>query len=116
MPATNQKSCICVKSELDLFTVSPTQTSIEHGSIVKILLSAAIMDDGPIKFDVEGFTEDYLDMPNTLIHVQAKITNGDGTVTANDAHVGPVNLFIQSMFSQVTRRKGNFIFKQYICL
>ena len=29
------------------------------------------------------------------------LANGDGTVTANDAHVGPVNLFLHSMFSQV---------------
>ena len=99
MAAIDQKSCLCVKSELDLFTVPPTQTSIEHGSIVKILPSAAITDDGPIEFDVEGSTEDYLDKTNTLIHVQAKITNGDGTVTANDAHVEPVNLFLHSMFS-----------------
>ena len=78
MAAIDQKSCLRVKSELDLFTVPPTQTSIEHESIVKILTSAAITDDGPIEFDVEGSTEDYLDITNTLIHVQAKITNGDG--------------------------------------
>ena len=101
MAAIDQKSCLCVKSELDLFSVPPTQTSIEHGTVVKILPSAAITDDGPIEFDVEGSTEDYLDMTNTLLHVQAKIINGDGTVIANDAHVGPVNLFLHSMFSQV---------------
>ena len=90
-----------MKSELDLFTVPPTLTSIEHGSIIKILPSAAITDDEPIEFVAEGSAEDYLDMTDTLLHVQAKITNGDGTVTANDELVGPVNLFLHSMFSQV---------------
>ena len=74
MAAIDQKSCLCVKNELDLFTVPPTQTSIKHESIVKILPSAAITDDGPIEFDVEGSTEEYLDMPNTFKHVEAKIT------------------------------------------
>ena len=101
MAAIDHKSYLCVKTELELLTVPPTQTSIEHGSIVKFFPSAAITEDGPIEFDVERSTEDYLNMTNTLIHVQAKINNGDGTVTSYDAHVGPETLFLRSMFLQV---------------
>ena len=101
MAMIDSKSCICVNSELDLVGVPPTQTSVEHGTTVEYHPVAAVIDSAPIEFNVPGSGEDYVDLANNFLHVTAKITNGDGTDLAPDAAVGPVNLFLHSLFSQI---------------
>ena len=101
MAFVHPQSCECMKSELDIFTVPPTQTSIETGNWVEYNLIASIADGSPIEFTVSGSGQDYLDAANTHLYVKAKITQADGTDIANDAAVGPVNLFLHSLFSDV---------------
>ena len=101
MALLHQQSCECVKSELDLFSVPPTQTSIEHGQWVEHHPLATITDHGPIEFSISGSGEDYVDLANTFLFVRAQIVNADGTNLADDAKVGPVNLWLHSLFSQV---------------
>ena len=85
-------------SELDLFFVPPTQTSIENGTWVEYHPLTTVGDGSPIEFDISGTGEDYIDLGNTMLYVQAKITKQDGTdLDAND----PVNLLLHSLFSQV---------------
>ena len=88
-------------SELDLFSVPPTQTSIENGTWVEYHPLTTVGDGSPIEYDISGTGEDYVDLANTMLYVQAKITKQDGTnLDANDP-VGPVNLLLHSLFSQV---------------
>lgn len=42
-----------------------------------------------------------MDLANTYLYVRAQIVNVDGTNLADDAKVGPVNLWLHSLFSQV---------------
>jgi len=63
---------------------------------------STLADESPIEFEVNGSGEDYIDYANTYLHVRAKITQADGTDIANNAPVGPVNLFLHSLFSQVS--------------
>ncbi len=44
----------CIKSELDLFTVPMTQTSIEKNTYVEIPPLSAITDSSPIEFLLRG--------------------------------------------------------------
>ena len=62
---------------------------------------ATIIENGPIEFNIPGSGEDYLDLANTYLHIRVKIVETDGTDIAADAGVGPVNLFLHSLFSQV---------------
>ena len=101
MAFAHDLSCECTKSELDLFTVPPTQTSMEHGSWVEYHPLSTVTDGSPIEFDVSGTGDDYLDFANTLLHVKAKVVRANGEDLAADALVGPVNLFLHGMFSQV---------------
>ncbi len=101
MALINAQSCICVKSELDIFSVPPTQTSIEQGGFVDYHPIAPLVDSGLIEFNIPKSSEDYIDMANSYLHVRVKVTNENGTNLANDAVVGPVNLFLHSLFSQV---------------
>ena len=94
-------SCECVKSELDLFSVPPTQTSIEFGQWVEHHPLATITDSGPIEFSISGSGEDYVDLANTVLYVRAQIVKADGTNLAEDSKVAPTNLWLHSLFSQV---------------
>lgn len=90
----------CVKSELDLFTLPPTQTSIEQSQFVYYNPISTLSDESPIEFIVPGHGEEYLDLAHTMIKIRAKIVKADGTATATDS-IGPVNNFLHSMFNQV---------------
>ena len=76
-------------------------TSIENGNWVEYNPIASIADGSPIEFTVSGSGQDYLDAANTQLYVKAKITRADGADIAGDAQVGPVNLFLHSLFSDV---------------
>ena len=101
MAFIHPQSCECVKSELDLFSVPPTQTSIESGSWVEYNPISTITDATPIEFVINGSGADYVDMANTQLLVRAKITRPGGENITPDHHVGPVNLLLHSLFSEV---------------
>ena len=54
-----------------------------------------------VKSELDLSGDEYLDLANTNLYVQAKVTRGDGTeLDANDP-VGPVDEWLHSLFSQV---------------
>jgi len=101
MAFVHEQSCKCTMSELDLFSVPPTQTSMEQGSWIEYHPLTTVADGSPIEFDVGTSGEDYIDFGNTMLYVKAKIIRADGTNLANDSPIGPSNLFLHSLFSQV---------------
>ena len=64
----------CAKSELDLFSVPPTQISLEKGHQPV----SSLADGGTITFLSPG-TEDYGDLARTILVIRAKVTKADGT-------------------------------------
>ena len=52
MAFIHEGSCEYTKSELDLFSVPPTQTSMEQGSWVENHPLTAVRDGGPIEFEM----------------------------------------------------------------
>jgi len=86
---------------LDLFSVPPTQTSIEAASYCDYHPLTSIGDGSPIEFEISGTGEDYIDFSNTYLFVKAKITQANGANTIATDVVGPANYFLHSMFSQV---------------
>ena len=101
MAFIHEGSCECTKSELDLFSVPPTQTSNDSGTFVEYRPISSISDGAPIEFDVSSSGEDYIDFSNSYIHIKAKILNLDGTDLVAADTVGPVNNLLHSLFSQV---------------
>jgi len=47
-------SCECVKTELDIFAVPPTQTSIQQAEWVEYQPSTSILGNAPIELGVVG--------------------------------------------------------------
>ena len=101
MAFINEHSSECCKSELDLFSVPPTQTSIEQATLVEYHPVSSLSDGAPIEFDISASGEDYIDLANSQLYVRMKITKADGSPIAQDEKVGPINNLLHSLFSQV---------------
>lgn len=102
----------CIKSELDLFTVPLTQTTIEKNTYIEVPPLSAISDTAPLEFFVAGTGEDYVDLNNTLLFLRVKITNPDGTAIADGAPVGLINYAGGTIFSQVDVSLGDRLISQ----
>ena len=90
-----------MKSELDLFVVPPTQTSIEHGCWVEHQPLTSLGSGCPTEFVITGTGDAYLDLANTYLLIRAKVVRGVGTDLAADTPLAPVNNWLHYLFSQV---------------
>ena len=116
------KSGECVKTELDLFSVPPTQVSLKKGLWIDHQPVSSVSDGGPITFLCPG-TEDYVDLSKTILVVRAKVTKANGNDLDADEHVGIVNNFLHSLFKQVdvflkekqvTQATGTYAYRAYL--
>ena len=101
MAFVHPQSCECTKTELDLFAVPPTQTSIESGNWVEYIPISALAHGLPIEFNIIGSGQDYVDLANTQLYVKVKITRGNDQDIDGTDHVAPINLTLHSLFSEV---------------
>ncbi|XP_013928795.1 PREDICTED: uncharacterized protein F54H12.2-like [Thamnophis sirtalis] len=102
----------CVKSELDLFQLAPTQTSIENCTYIKIPPLSALTPNAPLEFFITGHGEHYRDLNNTLLYVSCKIVKADGTDINDGARVSLVNYPITLLFNQVHVTLGDRVITQ----
>ena len=75
---------------------------MEHGYCEQKGLTSALTDQGPYEFAVSGAGDDYIDLANTYLFVEAQIMDEDDTALDGGADVGPVNLWMHSLFSDVS--------------
>ncbi|XP_063994847.1 uncharacterized protein F54H12.2-like [Diachasmimorpha longicaudata] len=97
MSFLHSHSSECVKSELDLFIIPSTPTSIENSQFVHYNPVSTLSGNAPIEFIVPGPGEEYIDLAHTM---NTRILRPDGSAALEDS-VGPVNIFLHSMFNQV---------------
>lgn len=95
----------CANSELDLFTVPFTQTSIVGGSWVKISCSSKL-ESNVLKFELTSTNSEYVSLSDTQLFVKVKITKTDrneekGFNDTDDKSVGVANNTLHTLFSQV---------------
>jgi len=100
MALLHHKSAECCKTELDVFSIPPTQTQIQRGAWVSYLPTTNITDTGAIEFQIQP-SDDAIDLHNTQLYVRVKVVNGDGSALGDDAAVAPCNLFFQALFEQI---------------
>ena len=70
---------------------------------------SSIVDTNVIDFSINGNSEDYIALADTLLCVTAKITKSDGTAltAAEAAKVAPCQYFLNGLFSQVDVSLGD---------
>ena len=112
----------CDKSEIELFSVPPTQLSLEKGRWIDYRpLSSVQNDDAAITFMISG-TDEYLDLSKTILVVEGTV---ESSVTGSpvSASQAPVNNFLHSLFKQVdvylngkqvTPAMGTYPYRAYI--
>ena len=116
----------CDKSEIDLFSVPPTQQSLERGRWIDYApLSSVQNADSAITFLIAG-TDEYIDLSKTILTVTGNIMKKDGMTKltgGGQANVAPVNNFLHSLFrqvdvylngKQVTPAMGTYPYRSYI--
>ena len=86
-------------SELALFDLPCTQTSVTDVYYDEIRPLSQVSDESPFEFKISGQNSmDYLDLKNSKIYVRLKVTKADGTALTAEK-VGPANMFLQALFS-----------------
>ena len=79
MFATNNGASECSKSELDLFSIAPTQTSIESNCYTRVNPQTALTNNtAPIEFNITGSAEHFIDLTNIFIYVGFRIRKHTG--------------------------------------
>ena len=109
MARQHDQSCNCVKSELDLFAIPPTQDQIDHGFWTDCHPVATLTDNTPIEFNLAGDGENYLDLYNTFLCMKVAITKPDKTPMVDADIPGPVNNWLHSLFEEVTVTLGDTV-------
>lgn len=100
MTPVNKYTSLCIKSELNVYALAPTQTCIQQSSVIQILAWAVVTDNEPIDFVIPPSSKDFVDSANTWLYI-AKTTTTQGDALLNSELVGQVNLFMHSLFSHV---------------
>ena len=116
----------CDKSEVDLFSVPPTQQSLERGRWIDYPPISSVQNpDSAITFLIAG-TDEYIDLSKTILTVTGNIMKKDGTTKltgGGQSNVAPVNNFLHSLFrqvdvylngKQVTPAMGTYAYRSYI--
>ncbi|GFV41636.1 uncharacterized protein TNCV_3627871 [Trichonephila clavipes] len=73
--------------------------SYSRWAVETISSSSNVFDNAPVEFHISGSAEDYIDLSQTQLYVKAKIVKVDNTPITKDDTIGPVNLFLHSLFS-----------------
>ena len=124
MSLLHQDSAETIDSGLDIFTIPPTQTSIETGGYVEYFPLAVINQSTNIEFNILNKNgAEYIDLSNTYVSVRAKIVTNDGKVLPDIAKCAPINNWVHSLFSQidislngtlVTSSENTYPYKAYL--
>ena len=96
MACIHKDSSYCAKSELDLFTVPPTQLSIDKHNNVEYRLTTTLTGNGPLEFQIDGY-DNFTDLSETYLYVEVQIVNSDGKPLEEGDIVAPSNHFLHSL-------------------
>ena len=101
MKLLHEQSSQCLRSELDLFSLPPTQTAVDGYQWVEHSPVSTITSSSPIEFIVSGIGEDYMDLNNTILEVKACIKTTNNSPVDAAVAVAPINNTLHSLFSQI---------------
>lgn len=106
MALIHEHSGECLKSELELFQVPPTQTSLEKSGFRYVRPLLAIDRNGPLQFDLVAGDDEYLDLSSAFLYTVNRILDGDNKALVTDDTeknlVFPINYFAATAYKSVT--------------
>ena len=117
MALIHEDSMEILKSELELFAVPPTQTSIEETRFVEYYPQTSL-GHGPVEFHIPPNDKEYLDLQNSFLYMKIRILDEDGEtlkpiVSSSDKSIPresvvfPINYIHATCFKTVEVHIGN---------
>lgn len=100
MSLINDKSAPSTKSELDIFSVPPTQVVVKRGFWDEIQPVNSITDEGPYEFRIPP-DSNYIQLNKNYIYIQFKINVPQVIAPATVPDYAPINLIGKTFFKQV---------------
>jgi len=103
MAFLHQNSCECLLSPLELFSVPPTQISIDQTRYAEYRPIATLSANQVVDFVVPGAVDEYVNLTNTILYLKIKVKKNATTdlTEAESEHVTPNRLLLQALFSQL---------------
>ena len=103
----HEESAPGLKSEVDLFSVPPTQVTAEQGHWATIQLCNPVTDAGPYKFLIPRDNM-MLDLNKNFLYIKMNLVSGSGAGLADDPPVvAPINYLAATFFKQVIVKLGD---------
>ncbi|XP_074596502.1 uncharacterized protein F54H12.2-like [Brevipalpus obovatus] len=99
MEYLHHQSTPATKSELELFSVPPTQTALDQYYEVEFRPSATLDGSTTYDFNIPA-SDDFTDLSETMIHVVGRIQKDGAALTATDK-AGPAQGFANALFEQI---------------
>ena len=90
-----------INSRLMLFSLPPTDTSIQNINYIEIRPTSQISGSNPIVYEVPASGVEYKALCDATHAVKFRVVKTDGTNPLEGAKIGVVNLTLQSLFKQV---------------
>ena len=87
-------------SQLSLFELPGHQTAIQSIQYEQVRPSEHFTNNSPIQFTIPGGEMQYRDLKRSTMSLKVRLVNADGSYIS-DLPVGPVNLTLHALFSQV---------------
>lgn len=106
MAFINAHKTFAIKTECDLFSIKPTQNSVENGFFQESRPVSVLESDAPIEFFICA-TDDYIDLSHTQIQLRVKVLREDGSKLKPDDSVSICNNFLDSLFEHVSIELNN---------
>ena len=112
-----------ITSQLDLFSVFPSQTSLNDRSFTEYHPVSVLASTGPIEFTISAENSNYIDLANTFLYVRVSVPAADETDLEADVEIAPECNFLHTMWSQidlylngslVTQSNTNYPYRAYI--
>ena len=96
----DKESTPSASSLINLFSVPPTQTVIDHSYWYAAHPVNTVTSDGPYQFHVSS-GPDYLQLGKNYLYMKLKITKPNGTALTEDDCVAPINMLGKTFIKQV---------------
>ena len=113
----------CHQSQLNLFTKTPSDTSLKSKEWIEYKPTNQINDTSAINFSITAQSSAYVDLKSSVLNVKLRLANGDGTPMNEVIVAGLVNTPLHSIFRQVdvtsqqtplSHSGNNYPYKAYI--
>lgn len=97
--------------QFELWSVSPTQVSVERDIECEVRPMAVLANNQPLEFNITSSIDEYINLSETYLYIKAQVnlTKSDNSkITASDwGHVTPAQYFMHSIFSQIDVKIGD---------